>query len=72
MLLITTDGDFRDSHFVNGSPARVLRLTLGNLSNTELIALVEAYWSAVAESCGSESCDIELSREGIVRSPQTY
>ncbi len=71
MLLITKDGDFRDTHFLIGTPARVLRLTLGNLSNTELIELVEAYWSTVAESCGGESCYIELSREGIVVLPPT-
>ena len=29
MLLISKDGDFRDSHYLRGSPARVLRLTLG-------------------------------------------
>ena len=69
MLLITKDGDFRDSHFVNGTPACILRLTLGNLSNNELIALMEAHWSAVAESCGRETCYLELSSEGIVRLP---
>jgi predicted nuclease of predicted toxin-antitoxin system len=36
MLLITKDGDFRDAHLLNGTPARLLRITLGNLSNTDL------------------------------------
>jgi len=31
-LLITKDGDFRDSHFLRGRPGRVLRITMGNLS----------------------------------------
>ena len=69
MLLITKDGDFRDSHFLNGTPARVLRVTLGNLSNTELIDLLESHWSLIAESCSQESCYIEFSREGVFRSP---
>jgi predicted nuclease of predicted toxin-antitoxin system len=66
MLLITKDGDFRDSHFLTGSPARVLRLTLGNLSNTALIALVEASWQSITACCHGGSCYIELSRDGMV------
>jgi len=69
MLLITKDGDFRDSHFLNGTPARILRVTLGNLSNTDLVALVEQHWSAVIELRARESCYIELSREGLIRFP---
>jgi predicted nuclease of predicted toxin-antitoxin system len=71
MLFITKDGDFRDSHFLRGVPARVLRLTLGNLSNTELIALLESHWGAILESCGTDACYLELSLEGIFRSPRS-
>lgn len=70
MLLITKDGDFRDSHFLTGVPGRVLRLTLGNRSNTELIALVETHWGAIVESCGQRDCYLELSREGVIRAPR--
>ncbi|MBK1621290.1 hypothetical protein CKO42_23300 [Lamprobacter modestohalophilus] len=66
MLLITKDGDFRDSHFLRGTPARMVRLILGNLSNTEVIAIVEASWSSIAACCSATSCYIELSREGMV------
>jgi predicted nuclease of predicted toxin-antitoxin system len=31
MVLITKDSDFRDSHFLTGTPARLVRVTLGNL-----------------------------------------
>jgi predicted nuclease of predicted toxin-antitoxin system len=71
MLLITKDGDFRDSHFLSGTPARLLRITLGNLSNSELTALVQAYWAIIAEIAGQKRCYIELSRGGIVRFPGT-
>ncbi|MGB5832943.1 MAG: DUF5615 family PIN-like protein [Thiohalocapsa sp.] len=70
MLLITKDGDFRDTHCVNGTPARVVGLTLGNLSNAKVIDLVEACWSTIAEFCGEESCYMELSRDGIVLVPR--
>jgi predicted nuclease of predicted toxin-antitoxin system len=71
MLLITKDGDFRNSHFLSGKPARILRLTFGNLSNTDLIALVETHWANIVVHCSScESCYIELSLEGLVYFPK--
>jgi predicted nuclease of predicted toxin-antitoxin system len=71
MLLITKDGDFRDSHHLQGSPARVLRITLGNLANAELVMFVERYWEAIVESDAQERCYFELSREGLIRLPPT-
>ena len=70
MLLITKDSDFRDSHLLQGSPARVLRLTLGNLTNSELIDLVERHWKGIAHSCAGKLCYLELSRDGITWLPQ--
>lgn len=70
MLLITKDGDFRDSHFLRGTPARLLRITLGNLANAELTALVEAHWGIIAELAEHGCCYMELSRAGIVRFPR--
>ncbi len=71
MLLITKDSDFRDSHLLTGTPARVLRVTLGNLTNSELVSLVEAHWTAIAQVCAGESCYMELSREGLIQLPET-
>ena len=69
MLLITKDGDFRDSHYLRGSPARVLRITLGNVPNADLVTLLEQYWEAIVESAAQERCYVELSREGLIRLP---
>jgi predicted nuclease of predicted toxin-antitoxin system len=66
MLLITKDGDFRASHLLTGRPARVVRLTLGNLSNSQLVAAVESSWSEIADCCRSGPCYLELSRRGCV------
>ena len=67
---ITKDGDFRDSHFLHGTPARLLRITLGNLANAELTALVEAHWAIIAELAEQARCYMELSHAGIVRFPR--
>lgn len=69
MLLITKDSDFRDSHLLQGSPARVLRLTLGNQTNSELIALVERHWQSIVRSYAGGRCYLELSRNGLIWLP---
>ena len=56
MLLISKDGDFRDSHFLTCTPARSLRITLGNRSYTELTTLVEAHWPLIAEFAEQDQC----------------
>ena len=63
------DGDFRDSHFLNRTPGRLLRITIGNLSNSELIARVEHRWPDIAALAAEDRCYAELSREGLTRVP---
>jgi predicted nuclease of predicted toxin-antitoxin system len=57
------------SDYLRGSPARVLRVTLGNLPNAELVMLLERYWEAIVESTAQERCYLELSHEGLMRLP---
>jgi hypothetical protein len=47
----------------------VLRITLGNLPNAELVTLLEQYWEAIVDSAAQERCYLELSREGLIRLP---
>ncbi len=69
MLLITKDGDFRDSHFLRGTPKRLVRLVIGNVSNDELIGLIESYWPEIATASEQDHCYLELSRGGLCRAP---
>jgi predicted nuclease of predicted toxin-antitoxin system len=64
-VLITKDGDFRDSHFLQGSPARIVRITLGNISNNTLIALFDQHWDTLQERLVTRPCYIELAKEGL-------
>ncbi len=66
MVLITKDSDFRDSHFLTGIPGRLVRVTLGNLSNAALLTLFDAHWSALSQLLAHSPCYIELSSEGVV------
>jgi predicted nuclease of predicted toxin-antitoxin system len=36
-IIISKDSDFRDSYFVKKSPKKLIKINLGNISNTELI-----------------------------------
>jgi predicted nuclease of predicted toxin-antitoxin system len=42
-VLITKDRDFRDGHFLMGSPRKLLVVATGNISNDALVNLFEAH-----------------------------
>lgn len=42
-VVVTKDDDFRHSHEVNGRPARLRYITLGNMRNRELLAHSSAH-----------------------------
>jgi predicted nuclease of predicted toxin-antitoxin system len=66
MVLITKDSDFRDSHFLTGTPARLIRVTLGNLSNAALLTLFDEHWEELAQALAGSPSYIELGGEGII------
>ena len=66
MVLITKDSDFRDSHFLSGTAARLIRVTLGNLSNTDLLALFDEHWEALAQALAGSPRYVELGSAGIM------
>lgn len=65
-VLITKDGDFRDSHRLRASPRRLLIVTTGNIGNDELLAifgrhlglLVTALESAGMVELGHDSVEV--------------
>jgi predicted nuclease of predicted toxin-antitoxin system len=34
LVVITKDGDFKNSHFINKTPKKIIRVVLGNISNS--------------------------------------
>ncbi len=64
-VLISKDGDFRDSHFLAGKPARLLRLTLGNISNDRLVELFDRHWETLHAELATRPCYVELGPEGL-------
>lgn len=38
-ILISKDADFKNSHFINKTPKKLVKINLGNISNEELITI---------------------------------
>jgi len=48
-IIITKDSDFLDSHLLQGVPAKLFLITTGNITNRELISLIEKDFEMVIE-----------------------
>lgn len=66
MVVVTKDGDFKNSHFINKTPKKVIRVTLGNISNTDLIQLFSKYLPFILPLSIKEEFYIEISSEQII------
>jgi len=49
-VVISKDRDFRYSHFLEGTPRKLLVVRTGNISNDELLALFEANLEQITEA----------------------
>ncbi len=59
-VLITKDEDFKNSHFLQGSPKHLIRITLGNISNEKLIAIFTNNLERISDYMLSEKCYLEI------------
>jgi predicted nuclease of predicted toxin-antitoxin system len=49
-IVVSKDRDFRDSHLLSGSPARLLVVSTGNITNRDLLALFDAHLDALVDA----------------------
>lgn len=64
-VVVTKDRDFRDSHLLRGSPRRLLVIATGNVTNDELLSLVEANLGEI-ETALDEAAFVELTRDRLI------
>lgn len=64
-VVVTKDRDFRDSHLLNRSPRHLLVVATGNITNRDLLSLVEEHAPAIVEAL-AESPFVELSPTGLI------
>lgn len=64
-VVITKDQDFKDSHFINHTPKKVIKIALGNISNVNLIFLFDKHLPVLAEVFTKATFYIKLSTERL-------
>jgi predicted nuclease of predicted toxin-antitoxin system len=64
-IVISKDRDYVDTYLVTGMPKRLLWVTVGNISNNDLLALFESLLPQI-ESAFAESNCVELTAAGLV------
>lgn len=58
--VVTKDADFRNSHFIKGSPEKLLKIALGNIPTPKLIAILELHFEAIVAAFQNQSCYVGI------------
>lgn len=58
--VMTKDADFKNSHLLESTPARLLKISLGNIPTNRLIKILDANLDEIAAHFQNEKCFIEL------------
>jgi predicted nuclease of predicted toxin-antitoxin system len=64
-VLVTKDADFRDSFFLKNSPKKLVKINLGNISNLELIKIIDSNLDKIEQLNTNESFIIEIDIESV-------
>lgn len=64
-IVLTKDRDFRDSHLLSGTPARLLVVVTGNVSNDALLELFEEHLELITEAFGDADF-VEIGPQALV------
>jgi predicted nuclease of predicted toxin-antitoxin system len=58
--VISKDVDFKNSHFLQNTPHRLIRITLGNISNKELLTIFDTNLDLFLLNTAESKCFIEI------------
>ena len=58
--VISKDVDFKNSHFIQHTPHRLIRIALGNISNKDLVTIFTNYFDIFELNCAESKCFIEV------------
>lgn len=64
-IVITKDYDFRDSFFVEGSPKKLMKINLGNISTSELIKSLSQILKAIDRLNTVQSFMVEIDKNYV-------
>jgi predicted nuclease of predicted toxin-antitoxin system len=63
--MVTKDGDFRNSHFIQGTPKKLIKINLGNISNKKLISLFKENLPYIIAGLKREKVMIEINADSL-------
>lgn len=65
-ILISKDQDFKYTHFLKSSPQRLVKVNLGNISNRQLLEIIEKHIDRIADVASKhDKFLIEINEEGL-------
>ncbi len=65
LVVITKDSDFKDSFFIRHSPRKLIKISLGNISNTRLISIFEENHHKISKLETSDTFLLEIDKTGL-------
>jgi predicted nuclease of predicted toxin-antitoxin system len=65
-IVLTKDIDFRNSHFLSKTPKKLIRICLGNISNSALIELLTQNLESIQKICEHDSFILEVNSDNII------
>jgi predicted nuclease of predicted toxin-antitoxin system len=65
-IIITKDKDFFDNYFLKGAPPKILLLTTGNISNSNLLELFKMRLQNIADKFDNNADIVILSTNKII------
>ncbi len=65
LILISKDADFRDSHYLKNTPKKLVKINLGNISNADLILIIENNLVKLEKLNSIESFILEIDNNSL-------
>lgn len=66
LILITKDGDFRDSHYLKNTPNKLVKINLGNISNADLILIIDNNLTKIEKLNLNDSFILEIDKDNLI------
>ena len=68
LILITKDSDFRNGYYLNKNPKKLIKINLGNISNSDLIEIIKENLPKIEKVSQNENFLIEVDSDGLTYS----
>ena len=66
LILITKDADFRDSHYLKNNPKKLIKINLGNISNADLLLIIENNLTKIEKLNSNDSFILEVDTDNLI------